>query len=292
MEDRPLGHALGLENAERVVPRLARVDDERQGGSDSRGPPGRRRPPAAARVASARSGSRARTRRWPRPERIRSPRPTARRGTRSACSRPTLASWGCSPTVAQSSARETPSEAAAGAGGAAMTSVPAGDGAAGGPTARPPGSRPAGTIRRRCRRRSHARREPCGRAPASSGIGVVLKMTMAVGPDGLRRRRWRRWLQRARHHGIALGRGRAMLALGGLGSGARRPRRRRSQDPSRSSACSVWSFESFTSPLSFNARRCAAGRALRPWSRAGLRDTRPSRRCHSPLPCRARRAAP
>ena len=92
VEDRARRHALGGEDVERVVPRLAGVDHERQPCARGRAGSGRRTRRAGRRGASGRSSSRARTRRR---------RRRAGASSRSTIvSTPLRASCGCSPTVA------------------------------------------------------------------------------------------------------------------------------------------------------------------------------------------------
>ena len=96
VEDRPLGHALGVEHVERVVPRVAGVDHERQPALVGEADLGGERRRAARRGASGRSSSRART----------PPIGAGRRRRRRASKRSTIvstpwrASCGCRPTVA------------------------------------------------------------------------------------------------------------------------------------------------------------------------------------------------
>ena len=93
VEDGARRHALGVEDVERVVPRLAGVDHERQVELVGERDLGGERRPAGRRAASGRSGSRARTRR----RRPAAPAPSKRSRI---VSTPWRASWGCSPTVA------------------------------------------------------------------------------------------------------------------------------------------------------------------------------------------------
>ena len=205
---------------------------------------------------------------------------------------PALASWGCSPTVAQSSARQTPSGPGVGTG--MVTPAAAGPTRAG---ARFPDSLarqlhcPAGRLGVGADTDdSPDPRRPSG-GKGCSGIGVVLQMAVAVGPDRLRRR-WRWWrFQKARRLGAEIGRDRRLgLAIDSLAPATTTPAAQ--PRPSRSSPCPACSLESSTFPSFPQLSTYASGTAPRPSRRAVLPGSRPSRGCHGPRPRRARRACP
>ena len=183
VEHRALGHALGREDVEGLGPGLPGVDHEGQVVVRGRARSGPRTPPPAGRAASGRSGSRGRT---PPP-----PRPPARRAAPPCPSMPSLASWGCTPTVAQT---------VPGAGGRSRCS-------------RPTGRRRSPTVIRRSTPASAAaatcasawpdpgaggsgRRSSASPAPYRGSAGGVSRLR---GRPTDARRRWRGGAPRPRH---------------------------------------------------------------------------------------------